>query len=627
MPRLTASLGHTSSEATEVTVSVTPDSSALVSDFTLSANTALRIAAGATSSTGTVTITGVNNDVDAANKTVTVKGLAENDVGVTGPSDVTLTLEDDDTRGVTVSETELGVDEGDSNTYTVVLDSQPAASVTVTPSRSSGDTDVTVSGALTFGTGNWNTEQTVTVSAAHDLDADDDDAVIGHAVAGGDYESVTAASLTVTVDDDETDSSGVTLSVSPDSVSEAASATVITVTATLNGGTRDSATPVSVTVGFGHGGLGYGFHRDVTGFTITIAANNLSRTGSFSLSPVQDDVDEPAETVKVNGATPVAGISVTGAEVEITDDDDPPAVTLSLSDTLISEAGGIATVTASLGHTSSEATEVTVSVTPDSSALVSDFTLSVNTALRIAAGATSSTGTVTITGVNNDVDAANKTVTVKGLAENDVGVTGPSDVTLTLEDDDTRGVTVLETELGVDEGDSNTYTVVLDSQPAASVTVTPSRSSGDTDVTVSGALTFSTGNWNTVQTVTVSAAHDLDADDDDAVIGHAVAGGDYESVTAASLTVTVDDDETDSSGVTLSVSPDSVSEAASATVITVTATLNGGTRDSATPVSVTVGFGHGGLGYGFHRGDRLHDHHCGEQSVADGELQPESCPG
>ena len=448
---MTASLGHTSSEATEVTVSVTPDSSALVSDFTLSANTALRIAAGATSSTGTVTITGVNNDVDAANKTVTVKGLAENDVGVAGPSDVTLTLEDNDTRGVTVSETELGVDEGDSNTYTVVLDSQPAASVTVTPSRSSGDTDVTVSGALTFSTGNWNTVQTVTVSAAHDLDADDDDAVIGHAVAGGDYESVTAASLTVTVDDDETDSSGVTLSVSPDSVSEAASATVITVTATLNGGTRDSATPVSVTVGSGTAVSGTDFTA-VTGFTITIAANNLSRTGSFSLSPVQDDVDEPAETVKVNGATPVAGISVTGAEVEITDDDDPPAVTLSLSDTLISEAGGIATVTASLGHTSSEATEVTVSVTPDSSALVSDFTLSVNTALRIAAGATSSTGTVTITGVNNDVDAANKTVTVKGLAENDVGVTGPSDVTLTLEDDDTRGVTVLETELGLMRG-------------------------------------------------------------------------------------------------------------------------------------------------------------------------------
>ena len=587
---VTASLNHASSDPTTVTVSVSPDSPATSSDYSLSTIKVLTIAAESTASTGTVTVTGVDNDLAAADKTVQVKGAAVNDLGVTDPADVELTLEDDDTRGVTVSATALDVDENDTATYTVVLTSQPTGDVTVTPSRESGDTDVTVSGALTFTALNWATLQTVTVSAAHDADALDDTAVIANAVSGGDYGLVAAASVDVTVDDDETPSSGVTLSVSPDSVGEGAVATAITVTATLNGGTRDAATPVAVTADSGTATSGTDF-GEVTGITITIPANTASHTGTFSLSPTQDTEDEPDETVEVNGTTTVPGLLVTGAEVEITDDDTAPAVTLLLSDASIGEGGGIVTVTASLDHASSESTTVTVSVAPDTPATSSDYSLSTNTTLTIAANATTSTGTVTVTGVDNDLDAADKTVQVKGAAVNDLGVTDPSDMELTLEDDDTRGVTVSATAVDVDEDDTATYTVVLTSQPTGDVTVTPSRESGDTDVTVSGALTFTALNWATLQTVTVSAAHDADALDDTAVIANAVSGGDYGLVAAASVDVTVDDDETPSSGVTLSVSPDSVGEGAVATAITVTATLNGGTRGSATPVAVTADSG------------------------------------
>ena len=247
-----------------------------------------------------MTITGVDNDIDAADMTVQVKGAAVNSLDVTAPSDVELTLEDDDTRGVTVSATSLDMSEGDDATYTVVLTSQPTADVTVTPSRSSGDTDVTVSGALTFTALNWSTAQTVTVSSAQDSDAADDAAVIGHAVSGGDYGVVTAASVDVAVDDDETPSSGVTLTVLPTSVSEAAAATPITVTATLNGGTRDAATVVSVTATSGTATSGTDF-APVTGITITIPANSLSHTGTLSMTPTQDVLDEPDETVRVNG--------------------------------------------------------------------------------------------------------------------------------------------------------------------------------------------------------------------------------------------------------------------------------------------------------------------------------------
>ena len=582
---VTASLSHASSVATTVTVSVNPDAPATASDYSLSANRVLTIAASQTAGTGEVTITGVDDDVDAADKTVQVQGAAVNSLGVTDPSDVELTLEDDDTRGVTVSKTELDIDEGADGEYTVVLTSEPTGTVTVTPVRSSGDTDVTVSGVLTFTAGDWNTPQAVTVSAGQDGDAVDDTAVIGHTVSGADYGGVTAAPVHVTVDDDETGSSGVTLTVSPESVSEGAAATTITVTASLDGGTRGEETPVAVTVESGTAESGTDFAA-VAGFTITIPANGQSNTGTFSLSPIQDTEDEPDETLSVNGS--VTGLTVTPAGVEITDDDASPTVTLSLSDASIGEDAGVATVTASLNHASSVATTVTVSVSPDAPATASDYSLSANRVLTIAAGQTAGTGEVTITGVDNDVDAADKTVQVKGTASNTLGIAGPSDVELTLEDDDTRGVTVSKTELDIDEGADGEYTVVLTSEPTGQVTVTPSRSSGDTDVTVSGVLTFTAGDWNTPQAVTVSAGQDGDAADDTAVIGHTVSGADYGGVTAASVEVSVDDDETASSGVTLTVSPESVSEGAAATTITVTASLNGGTRGEATPVAVTV---------------------------------------
>ena len=472
---VTASLDHASSAVTTVTISVEPDSPATSSDYTLSANKVLTIAANATASTGTVTVTAVDNDVDAANKTVQVKGDASNTLGVTDPSNVSLTLEGDDTRGVTLSETELEIDEGDSGTYTVMLDTEPTASVTVTPSRSSGDTDVTVSGALTFTTANWNAAQTVTVSAAQDPDPDNDVAVIGHNVVGGDYASFVAGTVSVTVDDDETASNTVTLTASPDELVESASATTVTVTATLNGGTRNAATPVTVNVVSGTATSGTDF-APVSAFTITIPANAASHTGTFSLDPTQDSIDEPDETVAVDGSTTIDGLAVT-------------------------------------------------------------------------------------------------------------------DTTVRISDDDTRGVTLSRDELEIDEGESGTYTVVLDTEPTASVTVTPSRSSGDTDVTVSGALTFTTANWNAAQTVTVSAAQDPDPDDDTAEVGHTVSGGDYASFAAGSVSVTVGDDETASDSVTLTVSPDELAESASATDITVTATLNGGTRNAETPVVVTVGSG------------------------------------
>ena len=71
-------------------------------------------------------------------------------------------------------------------------------------------------------------------------------------------------------------------------------------------------------------------------------------------------------------------------------------------------------------------------------------------------------------------------------------------------------VTVSATAVAVPEGSSATYSIGLTVKPGGEVTVAVALS-GDSDLTVSPTtLTFTTDNWSTARTVTVSAAADAD---------------------------------------------------------------------------------------------------------------------
>ena len=112
-------------------------------------------------------------------------------------------------------------------------------------------------------------------------------------------------------------------------------------------------------------------------------------------------------------------------------------VTLNLDATTIDEDAGTAvnvTATLSAARTTEFTVTVTAAVPPAADAA---YTLSANTTLTFAANATESTGTVTITPVNNTDNERDKVITVSGaVAAGVTGVTAPADVTLTIEDDD-----------------------------------------------------------------------------------------------------------------------------------------------------------------------------------------------
>ena len=94
------------------------------------------------------------------------------------------------------------------------------------------------------------------------------------------------------------------------------------------------------------------------------------------------------------------------------------------------------------------------------------------------------------------------------------------------------------------EGDTqgSTYTLVLNAQPNAPITITAAPTSGS-DVSVNPAIvTFTTSNWDTMQEIQVTAAEDVDIQDETAQISH-TASGTYADLTIGSIDVQIEDDE------------------------------------------------------------------------------------
>ncbi|MYI90053.1 MAG: hypothetical protein F4082_07215, partial [Gammaproteobacteria bacterium] len=116
----------------------------------------------------------------------------------------------------------------------------------------------------------------------------------------------------------------------------------------------------------------------------------------------------------------------------------PMLVTLILTPSSISENGGVSTVTAKLSQSFSAKITFEVTATAIRPAKSRDFNLSSNRTLTIAAGKTQSTGSVTITAVDNTTFAPDKMVTVSATNLSPKTITAPQGVKLTITEDDTE---------------------------------------------------------------------------------------------------------------------------------------------------------------------------------------------
>ena len=497
-------------------------------------------------------------DDDAVQDTATLTHGASGGDYNSVTKDLPVTVTDNDAPELVLSNSELAVTEGASANYTVKLATQPTGPVTVTVGGTAGTDLSVVENTLTFSTTNWNTAQPVEVTAGQDDDAVQDTATLTHGASGGDYNSVTK-DLPVTVTDNDTP--GLVLSNSELAVTEGASANYTVKLATQPTG------PVTVTVG-GTAGT----DLSVVENTLTFSTTNWNTAQPVEVTAGQDDDAVEDTATLTHGASGGDYNSVTKDLPVTVTDNDAPELVLSKSELAVTEGAG-ASYTVKLATQPTGQVTVTVGGTASTDLSVTESTLTFSTTNWNTAQ------TVEVTAGQDD-DAVEDTATLTHTAAGADYGSVTKDLPVTVTDNDAPELVLSKSELAVTEGAGASYTVKLATQPTGQVTVTVGgTASTDLSVTES-TLTFSTTNWNTAQTVEVTAGQDDDAVEDTATLTHTATGGDYNSVTK-DLPVTVTDNDTPE--VVLSKSELAVTEGASASYTVKLATQPTG------QVTVTVG--------------------------------------
>ena len=565
------------------------------------------LTAGKTGGTGTFTLTPTDDNVIEGDESITVAGTS---------------------TGLTVNGTSVTI--GDNEKPKIILDIEPflntdpdklpedagATRVTVTAGTEGGvfdldrqvhvtvgkDGDSAVFGAgkdydtpsqsfhVTIKANKTKAETTFTLTPNDDVLVEGDESLTLVGSATVDWLEVTEA--TITIEDD--DVPGMSLSASPASVAENAGATSVAVTASTGGVTFTAARTVSVTVGkSGDGATSGTDYAAVTGFDVTITAGQSSGTGTFTLTPTNDELIEGDETITVAGTT--TGYTVSGTSVTLTDDDDTE-ITLTASPASVAEDAGAKTVTVTAatdgGTFSADRTvSVTVGASGDSATSGTDYTAVRGFDVTIVAGKTSGTGTFTLTPTDDTEIEGDETITVAGTS----GVLTVNGTSVTLTDDDSTDLTLTVDPASVGEGDGATTVTVTAAtdgdtfKTARTVTVSVGKSgdgatSGTDYAAVSDfTVTITAGQTSGTGTFTLTPTDDTLFEGDETIT---VAGASTGlTVTGASVTITDDDNP----ALTLTANPSSVAETAGATEVTVTASTGGVTFKQDQTVSVKVG--------------------------------------
>ena len=649
-----ATLRAASAETITVTLSVDPDDPATESDYTLSASPVLTFAPGATTATGTVTITAVDNNIDTPDKTVQVQAAVDHG-GIPNPAALSLTIVDDDDAPSSLTLT-VDADTGTEGPQTTVTEDGGAKTALVT---------ATLDGATRFAA---EKTVTVTVGVAEDTAtkgtdygevADQSITIVAGAASGnveftltpendvlheptesltltGELSGLTVAPAAISISDDDAVPTALTLSVDADTGTEGPQTTVTEdggaktalVTATLDGATRFAAEKtVTVTVGVAEDtatkGTDYG---EVADQSITIVAGAASGNVEFTLTPENDVLHEPTESLTLTGE--LSGLTVAPATISISDDDAvPTALALSVdadtgtdgTQTSVAEAGGAKTalVTATLDGATRFAEEKTVTVTvgvaEDTARKGTDYGEVADQSITIVAGAASGNVEFTLTPENDVLHEPTESLTLAGEL---AGVTvAPAAISIT---DDDAVPTALTLSVDADTGTDGTQTTVAEAGGAKTARVT---------ATLAGATRFAEEKTVTVKVgVAEDTATKVDdyatvADFDITIAVGAATGeaeftltpvndvlheetetltlaGELDGVTVAPATISISDDDAIPTALTLSVdtdtttdaAEDSVAEDGGAKTVRVIATLDGTTRFVG-PTTVTVAVG------------------------------------
>ena len=455
--------------------------------------------------------------VDAASEsgTITFELVPEDDDEIESDADITiqstsslvsnapiLVLLDDDSYGIELSLSHTAISENASTT-----------TVTVTATTSDGSTlpaaetiPIAVTGSGTdaavdfYAVPDFNI--TIAQGSASDSGTFDlrpiDDAVDeeDESIAISSAHALVSQSVSLTLTDDDAPPTGIGLIVSPDTVDEGDGATTITVTGTVTGGTTYSSTQILPMSATGSGVSDAVDYASVAGFELTIAAEKVVGSTTFTLVPEEDQVPESDETVTVSTTHPSAASAPT---VTITDNDSQ-TIALTVSPSSVPEDAGATTITVTANvnrGTFADLQTVPISVEVSGVHSAVDFGAVAPFGIAIDAHASSGTGSFTLTPTDDTVDETDERVAVLSTHPN---VTDAAFVALVDNDAAPLGITLSASPSTVYENDGPTQIAV-----AASV-------SGDTQYADSQAVLVS------VEGSGIESAVDFDAVADFTVI-------------------------------------------------------------------------------------------------------------
>ena len=438
---------------------------------------------------------------------------------VFGVPEIEVTINDNDTAGVTVTPTALTIEEGTSDTYEVVLDTRPSNNVRVTI-NDPANTEVTANPAwLTFTPNNWDQPRTVTVTADHDSDATDEAATeITHTVtsAFAQYDGLSADSVTVTATDDEHPAVEVSFEQSGYSVTEGSG---VIVKVKLNADPeREVIIPIRRT-------NQEASDSDYRGVPTNVTFDSGDTEKSFTFTADDDADDDDGESVKLTFVNLPAGVSAgttDEAVVSITDNDAPSSLTVNFRAGTYSVTEG-STVEVVLTLDDDPERTVIIPIDRDNQDGASDSDYSgVPTSVTFNSGDTSKS--FMFSAASDRIGDPGEKVSIN-LGPLPPGVTEgtTSETVVTIEDVALSGSTTVSFGAdiyGVLEGSSTTITVVMSPAPGSDAIIRiddegqDGATSADYSV-VPASVTF--GATETSKTFTFTAEHDTDNDDGESV--------------------------------------------------------------------------------------------------------------
>lgn len=453
--------------------------------------------------------------------------------------------------GMTLSTTTASVNEsGTTATATLKLADEPTSNVYIDITSSDTGEVTVLPSSVVFTPSNWSSAQTITMTGVDDGTQDGDitsTIAIGINTNSTDdtyYDAVDNKSITVTTADDDVISF----------VLNTTSATVTELGSTANFNIQLGLQPT--------GNVVIDLTASDTGEATVSPSSFTFTTGNWNTAQVATITGVYDTSVDGNVASTITASINDGSSADEYDPLADQTVSVSTTDSGHTIGYTVSKTTASVSETGSTETFTVVLQSIPTSNVVIDITD--NDSTEIASSPTSLTftnsdwntaQTVTITGQDDNIVDGSKTALVTisvndGSSFDDYDPLADQTITVTNSDSgDTAGVSISKTSSTVTEGGStDSFTFALLSEPLANTTF--SVTSGDTtEVTVSpSSLTFTSGDWNTAQTVTITPVQDNVRDMDrwtEVTVGSvSTVGGDYASQADTPVTVQINDSRT-----------------------------------------------------------------------------------